>query len=197
MGLVLFALFLGIPIAEIALFVVIGEQIGVLATIAIVILTAIAGAWLVRRQGLETLAKARADIDRNVLPTDAMSEGLAILVAGALLLTPGFLTDAIGFTLLVPPARRVIVSAIAGWLAGRVTVVEMGGGGPGGRPGGHPRGRHGRRDDVIDVEAYEIEIDTDGAEDSGPGDAGTGDTKSGDSSGGTSSRGGPSPWRNP
>lgn len=195
MGLVLFALFLGIPIAEIALFVVIGEQIGVLATITIVILTAIAGAWLVRRQGLETIAKARADIDRNVLPTDAMSEGLAILVAGALLLTPGFLTDAIGFTLLVPPARRVIVSAIAGWLAGRVTVVDMGG--VGRRPGGHSGGRHGYRDDVIDVEAYEIEIDTDGADDAGSGDAEPGDTKSGGSAGGSSSRGGSSPWRNP
>lgn len=195
MGLVLFALFLGIPIAEIALFVVIGEQIGVLATITIVILTAIAGAWLVRRQGLETIAKARADIDRNVLPTDAMSEGLAILVAGALLLTPGFLTDAIGFTLLVPPARRVIVSAIAGWLAGRVTVVDMGG--VGRRPGGHSGGRHGRRHDVIDVEAYEIEIDTDGADDAGSGDAEPGDTKSGGSAGGSSSRGGSSPWRNP
>ena len=208
MGLVLFALFLGIPIAEIALFVVIGEQIGVLATIAIVILTAIAGAWLVRRQGLETLAKARADIDRNVLPTGAMSEGLAILVAGALLLTPGFLTDAIGFTLLIPPARRTIVSAIARWLAGRVTVVEMGGAGPRRGTAGGPGGRHGRRDDVIDVEAYEIEIDTDGTGDakSGdarlgdaePGDTGSGDTRSGGSSGGGSSGSrGRSPWRNP
>ena len=176
MGLVLFALFLGIPLAEIALFVVIGERIGVFATIAIVIFTAVAGAWLVRWQGLETLKKARGDIERNVMPTGAMSEGLAILVAGALLLTPGFLTDAIGFTLLIPPARRTIVSVIGAWLASRVTVVDMGGAQYGQGP--TRRGPTGSRDDVIDVEAIEIEVDTEDDDGSG---------KRGDPS---------SPWRN-
>jgi len=169
MGLILFALFVGIPLAEIALFVTIGGQIGVLPTIAIVILTAIAGAWLVRLQGLETLNRARADIDRNVMPTGAMSEGLAILVAGAFLLTPGFLTDTIGFALLIPPARRSIIRWIGGWLAARVTVVNMDGRGGysgatysgGAYPGGEAsHGGRGKSGDIIDGEFTEIDPDT-------------------------------------
>jgi UPF0716 protein FxsA len=183
MGLILFALFLGIPLAEIALFVVIGGRIGVFATIAIVIATAIAGAWLVRRQGLETLNRARADIERNVVPTGAMSEGLAILVAGAFLLTPGFLTDTIGFALLIPPVRRSLIAAIGSWLASRVSVYDMGGGHPGSGPG--YRGP-GDRDNVVDVEAIEIEIDTDEPDGEAP-------RKS--ESGKKNSPGGPSPWR--
>lgn len=185
MGLVLFALFLGIPLAEIALFVVIGGRIGVLATIAIVIVTAIAGAWLVRRQGLETLNRARADIERNVVPAGAMSEGLAILVAGAFLLTPGFLTDTIGFALLIPPVRRSLIAAIGNWLAARVSIYEMGGGQPGNGPRG---GGSGQRDDIVDVEAVEIEIDTDGRTD---------DPTEKTESGKQNPRGGPSPWRAP
>jgi len=174
MGLILFALFLGIPLAEIALFVVIGERIGVLATIAIVILTAIAGAALVRHQGFGTLEKARRDMEQDRIPTGAMAEGLAILIAGALLLTPGFLTDAIGFTLLIPPARQKIVGWIGRWLASRVTVVSMdagmgsgmGGGagrkGPKQGPGYEPRGSSGNG--VIDGEAVEIDPDAQGLE---------------------------------
>jgi len=185
MGLILFALFLGIPLAEIALFVVIGGRIGVLATIAIVIVTAIAGAWLVRRQGLETLNRARADIERNVVPAGAMSEGLAILVAGAFLLTPGFLTDTIGFALLVPPVRRSLIAAIGNWLASRVSIYEMGGG----QPGTGPQNRGpGGRDTVVDVEAIEIEIETDDL-DADPPDK----TESGK----RNPRGGASPWRGP
>jgi UPF0716 protein FxsA len=189
MGLILFALFLGIPLAEIALFVVIGGRIGVLATIAIVIVTAFAGAWLVRRQGLETLNRARADIERNVVPAGAMSEGLAILVAGAFLLTPGFLTDTIGFALLIPPVRRSLITAIGNWLASRVTVVDMGGGQSDSR---RPGAEYGRRDDVVDVEAIEIEIDTNDT-----GSDPDGDVPEGSESGKQNPRGGPSPWRAP
>lgn len=158
MGLILFALFLGIPIAEIALFVLIGERIGVLATIAIVIATAIAGAALVRRQGFNTLERARLDMEQNRIPAGAMAEGLAILFAGALLLTPGFLTDTIGFALLIPPLRARIVGWVGGWLAGRMTVVDLNAGvGPGGRPGGGAPRYGPRADDVIDGEAVEID----------------------------------------
>lgn len=142
MGFLLFILFLGIPLAEIALFVVIGEQIGILATIAIVILTAIAGAALVRQQGFSTLQRARRDVEENRIPAGAMAEGLAILVAGAMLLTPGFLTDAIGFTLLIPPLRRTIISWIRRWFAARVTVMGMNDN-MGGFHGQSPRGPHG------------------------------------------------------
>jgi UPF0716 protein FxsA len=153
MALILFLLFLGVPIAEITLFVVVGERIGIVPTIAIVIATAVAGAALVRKQGLDTLERARRDLDRNVLPTGALSEGLAILVAGVLLLTPGFLTDAIGFALLVPPVRAAVIAALGKWLAGRVTVVDIGS-----ARGPDPRGGSGQ---VIDAEATEIDENDD------------------------------------
>ncbi|MEJ8574966.1 FxsA family protein [Microbaculum marinum] len=164
MGLILFALFVGVPVAEIALFVLVGGEIGVLATIAIVILTAVAGAALVRHQGIETAMRARRDMESNRIPAGALTEGLAILVAGVLLLTPGFLTDAIGFALLVPPVRRSLIKWVGAWLAARVTVVDMasrGAGGPGrGYGGGNYRGGDYRgRDDVIEGEAVEIDPD--------------------------------------
>lgn len=191
MGLVLFALFVGVPVAEIALFILVGGQIGVLATVAIVILTAIAGAALVRQQGLETAQRARLDMEANRMPTGPMAEGLAILVAGALLLTPGFLTDAIGFTLLIPPARRSIIKWVGAWLSSRVTVVGMEAGmrgGPGSGPNGGPNTGTDRgpyRDDVIDGEFQEVDPDAD--EPSGPGE--TAGSLSDQRNGGSS------PWR--
>lgn len=191
MGLVLFALFVGVPVAEIALFILVGGQIGVLATVAIVILTAIAGAALVRQQGLETAQRARLDMEANRMPTGAMAEGLAILVAGALLLTPGFLTDAIGFTLLIPPARRSIIKWVGVWLSSRVTVVGMEAGmrgGPGNGPNGGPnmgKDRGPYRDDVIEGEFQEVDPDA-GAQ-SGPGE--TAGSLSDQRNGGSS------PWR--
>ncbi len=168
MGLILLALFIGVPIAEIALFIAVGEQIGILATIGIVILTAIAGTMLVRQQGFSTLQKARAEMDRNRLPADQMAEGLAILIAGVLLLTPGFLTDAMGFALLIPPVRRAIIAFVGKSMAARFTVVDMPGDIRGGTVHGSthrgpnqsgPGRPASRGDDVIDGEAVEIDRD--------------------------------------
>lgn len=172
MGLILLALFIGVPIAEIALFIAIGEQIGILATIGIVIATAIAGTALVRQQGFSILQKARAEMDQNRMPADQMAEGLAILIAGVLLLTPGFLTDAMGFALLIPPVRRAIIAFVGRSMAARFTVVGMEGGtvhGPMYRdtrgPKPPPDRSTDRRGDVIDGEA--VEIDPDEADHSG------------------------------
>jgi UPF0716 protein FxsA len=104
--------FIGIPLIEIALFVVVGERIGLLWTIAIVIATAIAGTSLLRMQGAGALANARAAMDSGRLPVESVADGVFLLIAGILLLTPGFLTDFIGFLLFIPGLRHTIGRAI-------------------------------------------------------------------------------------
>ena len=103
-----FILFLVVPFVEIYLLVEIGARIGAPWTILLVVLTAIIGAWLVRVQGLATWRRFQASLSRNELPATALVEGLCLLVAGALLLTPGFFTDAVGFACLIPPLRHTL-----------------------------------------------------------------------------------------
>lgn len=100
--------FIAIPIAEIALFIEVGGFIGLWPTIAIVIATAMAGTALIRKQGLNTLQRAQHEMDAQRLPVRELFDGLCLVFAGALLLTPGFLTDAVGFALLVPPLRALL-----------------------------------------------------------------------------------------
>jgi UPF0716 protein FxsA len=104
----LFVLFLVTPIAEIALFITIGDRIGLPATLAIVVITAVVGASLVSRQGRAELAALQGSIVQGTVPSKELAHGAMILVAGALLLTPGFLTDVVGFSLLVPGFREIV-----------------------------------------------------------------------------------------
>lgn len=104
----LFALFLITPIIEIVLFITIGDRIGLVPTLAIVVITAFVGASLVSRQGRAELAALQSSIVQGVVPTKELAHGAMILVSGALLLTPGFLTDVVGFSLLVPRFREVV-----------------------------------------------------------------------------------------
>ena len=104
-----FILFLVVPFVEIYLLVEIGARIGAPWTILLVVLTAIVGAWLVRVQGLATWRRFQASLARNELPATALVEGLCLLIAGALLLTPGFFTDSVGFACLIPPLRRTLI----------------------------------------------------------------------------------------
>lgn len=119
----LFLLFLAVPLIEIALFIVIGGKIGVFATLAMVLVTAIAGSALLRWQGVQTLNRIRADLEARRLPARPIADGAMIAVAGLLLLTPGFFTDFCGFMLFVPGVR----SAIWRQIASRVTIVRAGG----------------------------------------------------------------------
>lgn len=102
------AVFIIVPILEIALFVEVGGAIGVGWTLLMCFLTAIFGAALIRIQGLNTLLSARRRMDRNEMPMVEMMDGIALAFAGACLITPGFFTDAIGFTLLIPPLRHYL-----------------------------------------------------------------------------------------
>lgn len=105
---IIFIAFVVTPITEIVLFVVVGERIGIGPTIAVVLLTAVVGASLVSRQGRGTLDAARGELARGGFPGTQLAHGAMILFAGALLLTPGFLTDVVGFALLVPGIREAL-----------------------------------------------------------------------------------------
>ncbi len=131
------------PIVEMYLLIRVGSYIGALPTIALVMLTAVIGVALLRVQGLATLTRGRSRLESGELPAREVAEGLLLAVAGALLITPGFVTDTLGFLLLVPPVRR----AVARRLLDRVVVVGHGQGprgpeygGPGRPQGGPPQG---------------------------------------------------------
>lgn len=104
----LFALFLAVPLIEIALFIQVGGLIGLWPTLAIVIVTAILGTWLMRAQGAMALGQIQQSFNDLRDPTEHLAHGAMILFAGALLLTPGFFTDAAGFLLLLPPVRTAV-----------------------------------------------------------------------------------------
>jgi UPF0716 protein FxsA len=129
------------PIVEMYLLIEVGGYIGAWPTIALVMITAVIGITLLRIQGLSTLTRGAGRLQSGELPAREMVEGLLLAVAGALLLTPGFVTDGIGFILLTPPLR----GAIAERVLARVQVMEAtagiyrGPGSPG--PGGHAAGR--------------------------------------------------------
>lgn len=125
----LFLAFTLIPLTELYLLIKIGSMIGAATTIVIVLLTGFAGAYLARMQGAQTMNRVRINMARGVAPTGELVDALLIFVAGVVLLTPGFLTDAAGILLLIPPAR----SGIKTWLrrkfenavrSGNVTIIH-------------------------------------------------------------------------
>ncbi len=109
---ILFILFLTIPLIEIAILLEIGKMFGVSYTIILVVGTAALGAGLFRHQGLSTLAKVQTNMNQGNLPATELIEGLMLLIAGALLLTPGFFTDVFGFLVLIPPLRKHIAQSL-------------------------------------------------------------------------------------
>ena len=115
-------LFLAVPLTEIAVFVLVGSKIGVLPTIGLVILTAVAGSILLRWQGFNALARIQRELAAHKVPGKEMVQGVMILLAGFLLLTPGFVTDTLGLLLFIPPVR----DAVWRFLSSRVNVQTFG-----------------------------------------------------------------------
>ncbi len=138
--------FLAIPVIEIALFIQVGGLIGLWPTLGLVLLTAVIGTLLVRSQGARTLAELRRSMAEMTDPSEPLAHGAMILFAGALLLTPGFFTDILGFALLIPPLRL----AAFRWLRSRIRIQ--------GFPMGSARGpaRPTPDDNVIDGEFEEL-----------------------------------------
>ncbi|HTN33066.1 MAG TPA: FxsA family protein [Marinobacter sp.] len=105
-------LFIILPIAEMAVLIKVGGIIGVFNTVGLILLTAIVGVWLLRKQGLATLLKANQRLNSGELPAKEVAEGLILAVGGALLLAPGFITDAIGFLCLIPGIRHLLAAQV-------------------------------------------------------------------------------------
>ena len=137
-----FAVFIVVPLLEIFAFIEVGSVIGALPTLALIVLTAVVGALLVRWQGLKVIMDARQSLARNELPLAAAVHGGLLLFSGLLLLTPGFVTDAAGFLLLVPGIRSLLATRIWRWLQMR-TKTRAG-------------SAAGRRPAVIEGEAVEV-----------------------------------------
>ena len=119
----LFLLFILVPMLEIYLLIKVGSVIGALSTVLLVVLTAVIGAYLLRQQGFATLQRVRGSLEQGELPATSLLEGAILLVSGALLLTPGFFTDVIGFICMVPKARQVMAT----WLLTQFSAVAIGG----------------------------------------------------------------------
>ncbi len=129
----LFALFIAVPIVEMVVLIQVGQQIGALWTIALVLLTAFIGINLLRHQGLATLNRANWRMQSGQIPAQEMLEGILLAVGGALLLTPGFVTDSIGFLLLLPFTRQFFASRLMGRfkMFSKANLGATGGFGPG------------------------------------------------------------------
>jgi UPF0716 protein FxsA len=118
----LLILFVVTPIFEMLLLIEVGSKIGALNTVGLVLLTAMIGLALLRKQGLDTLLRANQKINSGEVPAQEMAEGLALAAGGALLLTPGFITDGIGFCLLLPFTRQLLVKTVFTRLVSTMTV---------------------------------------------------------------------------
>ncbi len=140
MGYILFALFVGVPLLEIAVFVAVGGQIGLWPTLGAVVATALAGSVLLRVQGLSTLYRARDHMERGELPVRELFDGVCLVFAGALLLTPGFVTDGAGLLLFLPPFRAAVRRGLGSLFAARGSLHTFHSHGPGGGPDGAPPG---------------------------------------------------------
>ena len=104
----IFLIFIIIPILEITIFITVGSNIGVLNTIAIILITALIGIFLVRRRGLSLLFNARQNMSEGMMPTNEIKGGIFLLISGLLLITPGFFTDFIGFVVFLKPVQDFI-----------------------------------------------------------------------------------------
>ena len=112
--------FIAIPIIEMVVLIKVGGLIGVFPTVALVVLTAMAGVWLLKREGSSTLTRLQEKLAQGELPGKELLEGVMLIIGGALLLTPGFVTDAIGFVCLIPWLRQ----PLATWLLNHTRVLE-------------------------------------------------------------------------
>jgi UPF0716 protein FxsA len=118
----LLLLFILVPMVELALLLLIGQYTGILFTLGLIVFTGALGAWLARHQGTQCLSRIQAELAKGQMPGDSLLDGLMILVAGAVLITPGVLTDILGFSLLIPPMRRVLKQLVIARFQHRIVV---------------------------------------------------------------------------
>jgi len=153
LGFVILLAMIVVPITEIAVFIQAGDLIGLWPTIGAVILTAFVGTALLRHQGLSTLVRVQESMNAGRLPVTELFDGLCLLIAGAFLLTPGFVTDGVGLLLFVPMFRALLRGLMARRLQARGDFnVNMHG-----QSGGERSGHYGGT--IIDGEFNEVDAD--------------------------------------
>ena len=116
----IFLIFIFIPIIEIVIFITIGSNIGILNTIAIILLTAIIGIFFVKRQGLNLLFNAQRNMSQGIFPTQEIKGGIFLLISGLLLITPGFFTDCIGFAMFLRPIQDFVSHQAGNYFKSRI-----------------------------------------------------------------------------
>ncbi|HET7722183.1 MAG TPA: FxsA family protein [Acidimicrobiales bacterium] len=122
---VLVLLFLVVPLAELYVIIQVGQALGALNTIALLIIISAIGAWLVKREGMSVWKRFQRQIEAGAVPGKEIADGVMILFAGALLMSPGFLTDLLGIALLLPPVRAVIRGVLMKQAAKRAGVIRV------------------------------------------------------------------------
>jgi len=152
---IILLLFLVVPIAEIYVVVQVGASLGVLPTVGLLILISVAGAWLLRHQGLSVLARIQIKLANGEMPGKELVDGLLIVFAGALMLTPGFMTDAVGIFLMLPPTRALVRVGLMRRFGARVSAGE----------GSYGRGGFATWSGPIEVGEVWITTEDDGPED--------------------------------
>ena len=121
---VLVFLFIVVPIAELAVIIQVGQSLGVLSTVLLLIAVSVVGAFMVKLQGIGLFMSAQRKLAQGQMPDNELIAGIAVLFAGALMLTPGFLTDALGLALLIPPIRAVLIRLVRRRFRGRVQTFQ-------------------------------------------------------------------------
>ena len=116
----LLILFVIIPVTELYILIEVGKKIGSLSTIGVIILTGIIGTYLVKNEGFMILRKIQNDLNEGIMPGDSLIQGAIILAGGILLLTPGFVTDILGFIFLMPVSRSIVKKYFLKWLKGKI-----------------------------------------------------------------------------
>ena len=116
----IFLIFIFIPIIEIVIFITVGSNIGILNTIAIILLTAIIGIFFVKRQGLSLLFNAQRNMSQGVFPTQEIKGGIFLLISGLLLITPGFFTDCVGFAMFLKPVQDFVSQKANNYFRSRI-----------------------------------------------------------------------------
>jgi len=119
---ILAVLFLVVPIAELAVIIAVGSEIGVFNTIGLLIVVSVVGAWLAKREGLGVLRRIQAQLDAGRMPGTELVDGFLVLFAGALLITPGFLSDCLAIALLLPPVRAVVRKTLRRYFTARIVM---------------------------------------------------------------------------
>jgi UPF0716 protein FxsA len=156
-------LFIVVPIAELYVIIQVGEAIGIVPTLLLLLLDAILGSLLLRHQGRGAWRRFNEAIAQRRFPGKEVADGVLIVIGGTLLLAPGFLTDIVGLLLLIPPTRALARSVLKRFTVGRFTVVNVGGAGSGPFGGPGQSGQRPERDYDYDATAEEMPSNGNGA----------------------------------